>query len=54
MNPHPRWTQTHIGDLRAGLLQGEHMDAIALALDRSREDVASMVRRLGLRSVVPS
>lgn len=48
MNQRERWTQTQITDLRAGLQRGESVDAVAAALDRSTEEVLTMMDRLRL------
>ena len=47
---HQRWTQTNINDLRSGIASGVEVEAIADALERTIEDVRTMVLRLHLRS----
>lgn len=45
----PRWTQTHITDLRARVGAGQSVDAIASELDRAPADILAMAARLRLR-----
>lgn len=50
----PRWTQTAIDDLRAGLRDTMTIEDIAAALGRSVGDVESMMRRMRMRAQQPS
>lgn len=45
----PRWTQSHITDLRARVAAGQPADAIASDMDRSVADILGMAGRLRLR-----
>jgi hypothetical protein len=47
-----RWTQTQITDLRSGLQRGEPVESIATALDRSVEEITTMMDRLRLSKQV--
>lgn len=49
----PRWTQTIITDLRARLAEGQSVEFIAAALDRSTADVGGMMGRLRLQEARP-
>ena len=51
MEPHQRWTQTAITDLRARLQAGETVDHIATALQRRPDTITSMMSRLRLRAL---
>ena len=44
----PRWTQSHVTDLRKRAFEGESISTIAGAFARSPEDVRSMMTRLRL------
>jgi hypothetical protein len=50
----PRWTQTAIDDLRAGLRDIMAVEDIAAALGRTVGDVEGMMRRMRMRVQRPS
>ena len=47
-----RWTQTDITELRGRLESGESVDEVSGALERSADDVLTMMARLSLRARV--
>jgi hypothetical protein len=48
VNPHKRWTQTDITELRQRVNDGQGTRAIADAIGRSEDDVRTMIGRLRL------
>ncbi len=49
MNPHQRWTQSAITELRERVQLGETLADIVTALERQPGDVSAMMGRLRLR-----
>ena len=50
MDPHQRWTQTQIDELRARVRSGETLDIVAEALARQPAEIRAMLDRLRLRA----
>lgn len=50
MNPHQRWTQTDLNDLRARLGAGEQPAEVAAAVGRTAEGVLAMMSRLRMKA----
>jgi iron uptake system EfeUOB component EfeO/EfeM len=49
MNPHRRWTQTDLTDLRARVQGGENLTDICPAIGRTIEDITRMTTRLRIK-----
>jgi hypothetical protein len=49
MNPHRRWTQTDLTDLRARVQSGEELLDVSDAIGRTIDDVVRMATRLRIK-----